>query len=265
MKKNIPLSLGFMLILSLSACQLNKNSSMSVENDLLVNNIFSEKPLEKLKIYGKYYEPLFFIKTKGRDSATHYIVNYLRDDKDIYYLNRDENPIVLVPLKSKNPGSFVPIDWHIGKDKDYVYWTSVKKKVKNPNGFNLINEEIQLYFDGEYYYDGQLKKIDIDEQTFSLVPLTKETKLKNWENYNIYLKSQGLDELAFDSTLQYSPNYALDKNHLYWISNGDVRPLESEEIKEIKESKEYLKMDEDIRVFIEQHPEIKDYEWYKEA
>lgn len=231
---------------------------MAKPTTLPLSQIFRDQPPEWLEINGQLYQPLFFIKTKGRDSLAHYVIHYVKDEKDIYYTICDpKNNILLLPLKSKNIDSFVAIDWNIGKDENRVYLRSKSKKVKNVAQFKLITEELQLYFDGENFYNQDLNPQAIDPQTFTLIPLTQSTKLKNWKAYNNHLKNAGLNELPLKSTMQYSHHYFLDKNHLYWHNNGWIRSLTTTEIREV------LVDEVDVKTFIEGHPEVKKYKWYE--
>jgi hypothetical protein len=213
---------------------------------------------------GKQYTPLVFTMTRGRSDPIHYVFNYVRDEHAIYLVNAKQDR--LIAIKTPLVDSFAAVFWSVARDAKHVFRGARRaRSIKHPTEFRLFEQEAEMYFDGELYYDRDLAIIPVDAPTFALVEKSSEHRLRSWSSYNEYLASQKLPPVPFECSSIYS-NYLMDRNGLYQ-RNGTTQSIWAIEPQKVAAMlRAPLSEDgEDVMTFIEKNPHVRSYEWLAAA
>lgn len=204
-----------------------------------------------------------FTLTRARSESEQHIFNYVKDSDHIFYVDHGDAK-TLVQLKKADIATFRPISWGVAKDEHNI-WKKDKKVlgVSDKLGFFKFDEEVELFSDGKFCFDGRIKKINLDPKTIQLIPYTNENRKKNWEQYNQYLLSKNLAPLAIECSPKYTP-YILDKNGIYDYSNSVLCPLNKVEMEEILNKVETI-YNSNILNFLNRNSHLYSYPFLKGA
>lgn len=221
-------------------------------------------PKDLVEFEGARYRPIVLRLDRGM-SQTRWIFNYLSDDESIYFVHKtkSDHPTRLKPLKRAAARGFRAVYWNVGRDDRRIFhYEKACRHVRSPASFRLLDEELALFRDDECFYDRYVRAMDVDVETFELVPMTTTRRTAMWADYNKYLANRKLPPISIQNASRYG-KHSIDRRGLY-ARNVTVNLYErcsAEEVRLLFEGEGEDR--EDLQRFLADYPRANDYPWVK--
>ena len=177
-----------------------------------LESVFGEKDNN---IYVMHWGDEFTIskckQIEGADYNTFKVVSlhFAKDKNNVYYFNDLKGGVI----ESADPETFKFVNFGYYKDKKYVYDSYGRIIPSDPDTYEEIGSWYAKDKSNVYFIFGPEKKIikDADPGSFILLGSTTYAKDKS----NVYYFGRKIEEADIDTFMDFSGNYAIDKNYVY--------------------------------------------------